>query len=695
MAANELETKLPAEVAIRSTRPHVTHLHVHSHFTLLGATPTVAELVQNASQQGMKALALTDTNALYGAVAFERACKEANIQPILGLVVTVALPEEMGERAWSTPGELVLLATGSVGWKSLCGLSSAIQARPDREEAMQRGVDWETLRTYRAGLICLAGGRRSWIGRALRVGNANAAARYASRLGGVYGEQAWLTIEQHTPEDAATNRVVVEIGKRFGLPVAAVQPVYCLRPEDRPRLRLLAAMAHNCRVEQVAAAQLPDEGDASAVIHWQTPDDMAERFVAYPEALDGIRQVVAQCGPALPDGHPIWPVLKLEADETPDLALQRLAERGLAARYEGITPPVRARLEHELAAIAHRGFAPLFLLVADITAFARQHEVPYNTRGSVANSLVAYCCGITTVDPIAHDLLFERFLNPERTGLPDIDLDLCSHRRDEVLGYVREQYGADKVALVATIATLRPKSAVRETAKAYGLDEKAVEELAGKVRDRWHPDPRRRERDLLEEVLTQIDDPAQAELVKTAYALVGVPHHLSIHPGGVVVAPEAITHISPVQWTPKGFWVTQFAHGDVEALGLPKIDLLGIRALTVLASAVKLVQRHHAPDFRLSAIPNDDAATAKLLAQGDTIGVFQCESWGAQRTLRQLRAQRVRDLAIANAFFKPGPATGGMAQAFVRRYRGEEEVSYLHPALETILGLTQWVMLFQ
>jgi DNA-directed DNA polymerase III PolC len=673
----------------------LTHLNLHSYYTLLGATSGLDALVQMAARQGMKALALTDTNALYGAVAFAKQCQAADLQPIIGMTVTVAPPEEMGGRAWSTPGELVLLATNQAGWSSLCGLSSTMQGRADREEMAQRGADWEMLRQHRAGLLCLAGGRRSWVGRALREGHANIAARYASRLAGIYGEGAWLSIDLHTPADAETAQTVIEIGKRFGLPVAAVQPVFCLRAEERARLRLLAAMAHNCALDEVQAAWLPDEGDMSAVIHWQSPDELRERFAAYPTALAGIGEIVAQCGSALPDGRPIWPILKMAEDETHDSALQRLVDEGMARHYAEITPLLRERQARELAAIAQRGFAPLFLLVADITAFARQHEIPYNTRGSVANSLVAYAIGITTVDPIAHDLLFERFLNPERASLPDIDLDLCSHRRDEVLAYVRERYGTDKVALVATMATLRPKSAVRETAKAYGLDEATVAQLTAKVRDQWHPDPRRHESGPMEALLAEVTDTLHAEVVRAAYALVGVPHHLSIHPGGVVVAPGPITEIAPVQWTPKGFFVTQFSHEDVEALGLPKVDLLGIRALTVLADAAELVRRNHQADFHLRDLPLDDARTRELLAEGETVGVFQCESWGAQRTLRQLRARTVRDLAIANAFFKPGPATGGMAQAFIRRYRGDEEVSYLHPALEPILGATQGVMLFQ
>lgn len=674
---------------------NLTHLNLHSHFSFLAATPAIDQAVALAASQGMSALALTDTNALYGAVAFAKRCKAAGIQPIIGMTVTVAPPDEMKPRMWSTPGEIVLLAKDANGWRSLCCLSSAIQARADRESVAQRGVDWETLRQFNTGLTCLAGGRRSWIGRALRMGNAGLAARYASRLAGIYGEDAWLALDWHTSDDDERNGVVIEIGKRFGMPVAVMQPVFCLQPEDRNQFPLLAAMANNCTLDQVQAEWLPDEGDPQAIIHWQSPQELCERFAAYPDALAGVGTIVGMCGPALPSGRPIWPILKLEADEKPDDALRRLVEEGLARLYPEVTPVLRERMERELAAIAKHGFAPLFLLVAEITAFVRQHEIPYNTRGSVANSLVAYCIGITTVDPIAHDLLFERFLNPERTSLPDIDLDLCSHRRDEVLDFVRSRYGEEKVALVATIATLRPKSAVRETAKAYGLDEETVIALTGKVRDEWHPDPRRQEREPLEAMLAKVEDPLHIEVVKKAYALVGMPHHLSIHPGGVVIAPREMTEIAPVQWTPKGFWVTQFTHEDVEALGLPKIDLLGIRALTVLADAAELVRRHQQPDFHLSDVPLDDAATAQMLAAGETIGVFQCESWGAQRTLRQLRAKSIHDLAVANAFFKPGPATGGMAQAFVRRYRGEEPVTFLHPSLAPILAPTQGVMLFQ
>ena len=345
--------------------------------------------------------------------------------------------------------------------------------------------------------------------------------------------------------------------------------------------------------------------------------------------------------------------------------------------------------------ITQHSFAPLFLVVADIVRFARAHDIPVSTRGSVANSLVAYCAGITTVDPVEHGLLFERFLNPARANPPDIDLDFCSRRRDEVLRYVRDTYGSDHVALIGTVSTLRPQSAVRETGKALGLAGTRIDHLVSLLPRNWHPDPRRRDRRTMDDVLAALDDPVEREVVRAAYALVGQPDHLSVHPGGVVITPGPLTDVVPVQWAPKGFLITQFEHGDVEALGLPKMDLLGIRALTVLADAAEFARQRHDSTFRLADIPLDDPATAALIERAETIGVFQCESDGAQRTLRKLKARTVADLAIANAFFKPGPAMGGMAAAFVRRYRGEEAITYLHPALKPILGPTKGVLIFQ
>lgn len=673
-----------------------THLHVHSHYTLLGAVAAIPDLVSRAVKDGLSSLALTDTAVLIGAVQFNQACQEAGIKPIIGLVVPLRLPASEVRVTYPAPGQLLLLATGADGYRSLCRIASAIQTDKNRLQKLRQGIGWQVLRENQAGLICLDGGRMGWTERFLRAGNMAAAVRFASQLGGIFAENGGLSLEVHTPADTAVCRELSHIAGRFGLMTTAVQPVYHLQPEEQSKLRLLAAIDQNCLLSEVAEAALPGFGEAAVSYHWRSPDQLAETFAEFPEAVKQTGAIAARCRPPLPDGRPLWPKLNLPAEQTPAQALAAMAEDGLQQHY-GPQPAalVRARLQKELKAINEHGFAPLFLVVADITHQARETAVPVNTRGSVANSLVAYCVGITQVDPIEHDLLFERFLNPARANLPDIDLDFCSRRRDEILNYVRDTYGEDRVALVATISTLQPKSAVRETAKAYGLTGAEIKRLSGLVPGHWHPDPRRRQGTELDAVLSQPEDERERAILQTAFALVGLPHHLSIHPGGLVITPTALTEVVPVQLAPKGFLTTQFDFRDVEIIGLPKIDLLGIRALTVLADTAELVQANREAAFTLNDIPLDDEATAVTLTQAETIGVFQCESTGAQRTLRQLQAKNIRDLAVANAFFKPGPALGGMAQAFVRRYRGQEEVTYLHPLLLPILESTQGVLLFQ
>ncbi len=674
-----------------------THLETHSHYTLLGSASPVSDLVARAAAEGMTHLALTDTNALYGVLAFDKACRAAGLQAIIGMTITaVDQGWKVAVAGGETPGHLALLATGPAGYRSLCRLSSLIQSSPEREHLALQGLDWEALTTHREGLICLSGGRRGWLERLLRAEDEQAACDYARRLANIYGENAYLSLELHQTQDEPVAQKIVSIGQQLGLPCAAMQPIYCLTPQDRSKLKLLAAIDRNCRLDDLPPSALSWLGDPDVDLHWLSPAEVAQRFARFPAAVSTVAEIAARCGPALPDGSPIWPGLKLPAGQTPDKRLADIAQEGLVTRYGAESPPeVYQRLQHELAAIARHGYAPLFLIVADIVRFARQEGVPVGTRGSVANSLVAYCTGITTVDPIAHDLLFERFLNPARSDPPDIDLDFCSRRRDKVLDYVRHTYGHEQVALVATISTMRPRSAVRETAKAHGLDEVQIKRLVTLLPRGRHPDPRRRSRRSIEEIVAGVADPRQQEIVRLAYSLIGQPHHLSVHPGGIVITPGPLTDVVPVQWAPKGFLITQFDHQDIEALGLPKIDLLGISALTVIADAAQLVQSHHDDRFDPANIPLDDPLTGDLLARGDTIGVFQCESEGARKTLRQLRASSVRDLAVANAFFKPGPATGGMARSFVRRYRGEETVTFLHPALEPILGPTKGVLIFQ
>ncbi len=682
---------------------HFTHLHVHSHFSLLGATGSPAELVARARQDGLSQLALTDSNALHGAVAFARACGAAEIRPLIGMTASLALPaEDLRPDRHASWGRLVLLAAGPEGYRSLCRLTSLYWTDPDYERRRRMGFQWAELREHARGLICVTGGRTCWLERLLRAGNLAAATRYVARLGGLFDERCALSISPDLmalPLRPLADEIMA-LGARFGLRVAAAQPIFCLEEARRPRLRLLAAIDANRPLAEAErepiAGTLPDYGEAATAIAWPAPDELARRYEECPDLLRAAGEVADECGEALPDGRLLWPVLADVGGRSPVEALREAAATGLAARYPADAPPAAGeRLAREIAAIGDYGYAPLFLLVADVVRFARAAGIPVSTRGSVANSLLAYCLGITGVDPMAHDLLFERFLSPARRSPPDIDLDFCSRRRDEVLDYIRRTYGDDRVALVSTMNTFRPRSAVRETGKAYGLPDEVIDHLVELLPEGWHPDPRRRSTETVEDVLAKLDDPIHREVVREAYGLVGLPHHAGLHPGGVVITPGPLTDTVPVLLSAKGFLATQYEHADVEAIGLPKLDLLGIRALTVLADAAELVRRHHDPVFQFDAIPADDPATGDLLAEAETIGVFQCESAGARRTLRQLAARNVADLAVAGAFFKPGPAMGGMARAFIRRYRGQERVTYLHPSLEPILSRTQGVLLFQ
>lgn len=669
------------------TISHFTHLHVHSSYSLLGGTAKVEGLVNQAVLQGFKSLALTDTNALYGAVIFSKTCQKAGIQPIIGMVIGLSAEgfEEKGRL-----GRLVLLASNPEGYRSLCKLSSLIQGHPERESLIRRGLKLGDLEGYSQGLICLSGGRVGWIERFLRAEDRKTAYHFAGRLAQIYDRNFYLSLEIHQEKDISIAKEIEDIGRSLGLPSVAVQPVYYLHSEDAPKLRLLAAIDNNCEMAEVPDEALPSLGDPVVDLSWLSTEEISARFSDFPDSLGNVGEIVQRCFPVLPGGDPLWPVLKLSPGLDPDQALAKAAHSGLRARFGPEVPQaVRQRLETELEAIARHGYAPLFLVVADIVRFARQRKLPVSTRGSVANALVAYCAGITTVDPVEHDLLFERFLNPARQDLPDIDLDFCSRRRDEILEYVRSTYGADKVALVATISTMQPRSAVRETAKAFGLEEGEISLLAKLV-------PRRHRREVTrEEILAKVRDERHRQIIQQAFEIVGLPHHLSLHPGGVVITPCPMTDIIPVQWSPKGFLITQYDHRDVEEIGLPKLDLLGIRALTVLADAADLVRAFHEPEFDVEGIPMDDARTGDLLARGETLGVFQCESFGAIRTLRQIGARSIRDLAIANAYFRPGPLIGGMGETFIRRYRSLEPVEYLHPSLEPILGNTKGVLIFQ
>ncbi len=666
-------------------------LRTHSRYSFHRATASLEQLVDAAVADGMSHLALTDYFGMYGVVQFAQLCQRSGVKPIIGMMACV--------RGGGTgrPGILTLLAKDFLGYKSLCELSTIHQTE---KETQGGGIEWERFKQSCQGLVCIACEDGEFRDEADCVALAN-----------LFGEDGYLGVGESSSSEW------LALGGRSGLAPVWCEPVFHVDPADRELFRLLQAIDQNVRLEGVATADLPT---VKGWVGWprgsrglaQMDADVSKQAVANTEV------VANRCGDCLPDGSPLWPVLSLPEGKSAAEVLRETCETKLQTLYEEVSPFIKARLEAELDLITQHNFEPLFLILGEVIEFVQANNILMGSRGSVANSLVAYCLGISLVDPMKYELLFERFLNPERKSLPDIDLDFESRNgRDAVLGFIRQRYGEHRVALVSTVNTYRTKSAVRETAKAYGMSSAEISKISKQLPSSWrHPDPERRQKSTAEMVVDLATNDHEREVLTMAMRIRGFPSHMGLHPGGIVVSPpEKMTDHCPLFLSPKGFLATQFDFRDVETLGLIKMDVLGIRALTVIEIALEIINENSVrvegggkqvgssePDrirplrpLRVGDIPLEDEATGDLIERGDTLGVFQCESTGSQRTLRQLKARDPWGLALANAFFKPGPATGGQAKNFIRRIRGEEEVSYAHPILEPILSKTAGVLLFQ
>jgi DNA-directed DNA polymerase III PolC len=628
----------------------VIPLRVHSHWSLLDGVPSIAEIVDQARQLNLPAIALTDTNALYGALEFVRRCHEAGLQPIIGVDFTL-----------NAHRSVRLLARNLIGYANLCRLVTRLQSAADREASLARGLTLSDLAVHTDGLLALADGPT------------------ARELIDLFGpDQVFVELE-------TADRALQTLADQLGVRTVAAPDIRYLAPEDAPRYRVLAAMRTGQRI--TAIAPLLDYAFPSEEV-------MRQRFAEFPQALTNTELIADRCHFDFPLGQLRFPTLDLPAGLTPRDMLQSQVWSGAHQRYGAITPDIEARLRKEIDVIDTLGYTPYFLVVADIVRFAREQGVPVSPRGSASSSVVAYCLGIHDVDPIAHNLYFERFLSLERHDPPDIDLDLCSHRRDEVINYVYRKYGAVHVAMVCTYATLQPRSALREVCKVYGLSEARIKALAEHLPQFWQPGRRNAAQEAQAELIQRAHDPIEREALEMSQALTGTPHHLSIHPGGIVIAPDPITDLVPLQYATKGLLITQFDLNGIEQLGLIKIDLLGISALTVVADCVEFIRRRE-PQFSIDQIPLDDAPTARTLSSAQTIGCFQTESPGMRFTLRELATQNIDDLIAALALYRPGPLKGGLKDAFVRRHLGQEAAEYLHPALEPILRETYGVILYQ
>jgi DNA polymerase III subunit alpha len=666
------------------------HLHTHSQFSFLEGIPSPAELAEAAAKNGMPAVALTDRNYLTGAVEFSDACKTAGVKPILGLQLDFSAPPFESDSC----GPLTLLAMDLKGWASLCRLSSAFLTGAGSTASLP----FHILADHNTGLICMTGSSHGLISSWIQGGRVDQAETLLSSLRAIFPDRLYIELQRHTPGDHALTRSLADLARRAGLPIAASHAIHYLDDDQASLQRTLSAMRLNCTL-----TDLPGDVTAPAGASFLSSARMEAKFSDLPEAIAATLEIANRCHLDLPVGSPQYPRIPLPSGDTAIQVLREKALSGARSLYGPLSPSLADRLEHELEVIETSGYAVLFLIMEGIIQFTRQADIPSASRGSASSSLVAHCLGITTPDPIELNLYFERFLNPARHKPPDIDTDLCSRRRDEVIQHVYETYGVDQVAMVCTINRFRRRSALREVAKAYGFSTPEIKKMVDSLPRRgWGPPGRNRGSpdSPYAELVARYSTPADQSVFQSATQILGAPRHLSIHPGGVVISPGDMTDLVPTQLASKGIVITQFDLESIERMGLVKIDLLGIRGLTVLADVAEGLRRRE-PDAHparlavLDSIPSGDSATSELVRTGRTIGCFQIESPGMRATLREIQARTASDIMVALALYRPGPLTGGLKDAFVRRHLGQEEVSYLHPALEPLLAETYGVILYQ
>jgi len=717
------------------------HLHAHTNFSFGDGACRIPELVAAAAGMGMPALAATDHEGLYGAVRFYQACKAAGIKPIVGVELTVEPAVGADGRPWSpdtddpaerhgpagscapagspAPGaagafapdghirhltgaatmapsaayaagagghHLVLLARDYKGWSNLCRIVSAAHLEHPGEPPLARLA---TLAEHGGHLVALSGCRRGEVWSRLLAGDKAGARAAASVFRELFGREFYVELQHELLADSgASLRALDLLAHELCLPTVATNDVHYTVKADAGLHDVLAAEAAN--------QPLPNPlGRKNAELYLKSPEQMRRLFQRYPEAYANAERVAARCNLDLGLGRLLFPAYPLPPGETAFSLLWKRCFRGAAERYRPLTAEVTARLERELKVVEELGFAEYFLAVHDIVEFARGRGIYYSGRGSAGNSIVSYVLRVTDADPIANELLFERFLNPARREMPDVDIDFCSARRDEVIQFIYERFGHDKVAMVATVNTVRAPSAVRIASRAFGFTPDEVNGLSKRVP--WGSAAK------LGEMLAErpeladheFQDPHYSRLVRVAERLSGFPAHLGTHLGGFILSRDPLTDRVPLQWAAKGVVVAQFDKDDVEALGLVKMDILALKMHSAIAEAVRRIEARTGEKISAWELPRDDPEVYKLIRSARTVGLFQLESSGQRNLATRLQERDFEDVIAAISLFRPGPLQADMIAPFIRRRHGREPVTVPHPAMERVLRRTYGVIVYQ
>src|SRR5437588_2500314 len=692
-------------------------LHVHSNYSFLDGASDEDDLGDAALEQGMDTLALTDTNGLYGAVRFANAAKERGIRPIFGTELQLL-----------DGGHLVLIARDRQGWTSLCRTISAAQLAGEKTKPK---ATFDLLAENAAGLFALTGCAHGAVPRAVRAGDLDTARKALARLGSVFGERLYVELSDHLDPDApALCDTLASLAGEQGLGCVVTNNVHYARPEGRGLHDVLRCIDLGLTLDEAGKALKPN-GE-----YWLKDETtLRQRLDRFDEAFRNARAIADACAldllydPASPRadatfvGKERLPGFPVPEGHTAFSFLYALCQEGARERYPRITPVVSRQLAHELDVIDRTGLAEFFLINWDIVRFCKEKGIPAQGRGSAADSIVAYVLDITKVDPIEHDLLFERFLTEDSRTMPDIDLDIATNDREEVIQYVYKKYGERYAAMVCNVVTYRARSASREVAKALGFRPETIDRMSKSI-DQYHVDPtvypsaalhpayRHPGRDAEHgweglrtlpetlESLLEIFDAKERERFplfrELTLAIADFPRHLSIHNGGMLITAQPLVDTVPIERaTMPERNVVQFDKRDVEDLGLVKMDLLGLRTLSLVKDAVADIETRHGELLELGSLPLDDPAVYDLICEVDTIGLFQVESRAQAQALPRVRPRNFADIVVEVAIIRPGPLQGNMVNPYIRRRQGREPVQYAHPLLEPILKETLGVILFQ
>ena len=671
------------------------HLHNHSDYSLLDGACRIDRLVEKAKRFGMPAIALTDHGNLFGAVEFHDKARAAGVTPIVGCELYVAHGARTEKGATGTGkgayDHLLLLARNREGYRNLTKLSSAGYLEGFHYKPR---VDKELLARHAEGLICLSGCLRGEIPQLLVAGETAKAREAAEWYRQLYGPDSYyFEIQDHgIPGERVVVRELLRLGADMGIPLVATNDCHYIEKEDAEAHEVLLCIQTGKTVLEADRFRFQTQE-----LYMKSPEEMAALFAEAPEALRNTLRVAEQVDFTMETERVQLPGFPLPAEYTgEEQYLRALCEEGLRARYTETTDDMRARLDYELRTICQVGYARYFLIVRDFTDYARKNGVAVGPgRGSAAGSLVSYVLGITDIDPLRFNLLFERFLNPERVSMPDIDIDFAYESRQKVIDYVVDKYGRESVSQIITFGTMAARAVVRDVGRALGMTYAEVDRVAKLVpAELGMTLPRALETVPDLRALAQQDE-THAKLIRCSLALEGLARHASTHAAGVLIAPGSLTDFVPMYRSSKGDVTTQFEMKSLERIGLLKMDFLGLRTLTVLENAVRLAAEAGGPRIDLSALPLDDLDTYELLGKAHTIGVFQLESSGMRDLLRKLQPDTFEDIIAVNAIFRPGPIQSGMIDDFVMRKHGRQRVTYMHASLEPILKNTYGVILYQ